>query len=117
MAFPRRSNYRRRVCSDKEIRYEVVTLGILVPCLLLHAWRYHFFCDDGLIALRYARNLVEHRELVYNVGERVEGFTSPLWVLLVSLGRLIGGDLVTVSRLLGGLSAVGTFAALCLFWR
>ena len=88
-----------------------------MPCALVHAWRYEFLCDDALIALRYARNLVEHHELVYNIGERVEGFTSPLWVFLVSLGGFMGVEAVTVCRYLGGLAAAGTFAALWLFWR
>jgi hypothetical protein len=40
------------------------------------------FVDDAWISLRYARNLVEGHGLVFNPGERVEGYTHPLWVLL-----------------------------------
>jgi arabinofuranosyltransferase len=40
------------------------------------------FMDDAWISLRYARNLVEGDGLVMNLGERVEGYTHPLWVLL-----------------------------------
>jgi len=40
------------------------------------------FVDDAWISLRYARNLIEGQGLVFNRGERVEGFTHPLWVLL-----------------------------------
>ncbi len=47
--------------------------------------------DDAFIALRYARNLVEGKGLVYNVGERVEGFTDLLWVLLVAAGNVLTG--------------------------
>ena len=39
--------------------------------------------DDANIFFVYARNLVEGHGFVYNVGgERVEGFTSLLWVLI-----------------------------------
>ena len=42
------------------------------------AW---FLCDDAFISFRYARNLIEGRGLVFNPGERVEGYTNFMWVL------------------------------------
>ncbi len=47
--------------------------------------------DDAYIALRYARSLLEGDGLVFNVGERVEGYTDLLWVLLVALGTALTG--------------------------
>jgi len=41
--------------------------------------------DDPLITLRYAANVVHGLGPVFNAGQRVEGFTSPLH-LLVSIG-------------------------------
>jgi hypothetical protein len=38
--------------------------------------------EDFLITFRYSQNLIEGKGLVYNEGERVHGFTSPLGVLL-----------------------------------
>lgn len=64
--------------------------------------------DDMYIFLRYAENLVEGRGLVYNPGERVEGFSSPVWVLLLALGAPFGGVGVGWSKLL----ALGSLAAL-----
>src|ERR1700675_4469479 len=43
--------------------------------------RYFVLFDDMMIGMRFARNLVRHGQLVWNLGERVEGFTNPLWVL------------------------------------
>lgn len=40
--------------------------------------------DDAFISFRYARNLLEGHGLVWNVGERVEGYTNFLWTLLVA---------------------------------
>jgi len=37
--------------------------------------------DDMMISLRYARNLAEGKGLVWNEGERVEGYTNFLWTL------------------------------------
>lgn len=59
----------------------------LIPNLALHL-RF----EDQMIVLRYARNLVEGNGLVYNVGERVMGFTTPLFTLLSSAFVLLGGD-------------------------
>lgn len=45
--------------------------------------------DDAFISCRYARHLAEGHGLVYNVGERVEGYTNFLWTVLIALGSLI----------------------------
>jgi hypothetical protein len=55
---------------------------LVIVCLQRN---YNFFYDDGFITLRYARHLAEGHGPVWNlVGAPVEGFTSPLHVLLVS---------------------------------
>ena len=41
--------------------------------------------DDAYISYRYAKNLVEGQGLVYNPGERVEGYSNFLFVLLTAL--------------------------------
>ena len=43
--------------------------------------------DDAYISLRYARNMAEGYGLVFNPGERVEGYTNFLWTF--TLGILI----------------------------
>ena len=46
--------------------------------------------DDANIFLVYARNIAGGHGFVYNVGgERVEGFTSPAWVLLCAAAMKI----------------------------
>jgi len=91
-------------------------LVVIASWSLWHASRYDFICDDAFIALRYARNLIEHHELSYNLGQRVEGFTSPLWVMLTSAAGALGLQLPSAARLLGAGSALLTFVALCRFW-
>jgi len=52
---------------------------------LWNGWQYHgYLLDDTFISLRYARNLVEGQGLVFNPGERVEGYTNFLLVLLAA---------------------------------
>ena len=40
-----------------------------------------FLLDDAFISFRYARNLLEGHGLVWNPGERVEGYSNFLWIL------------------------------------
>lgn len=48
-------------------------------------WQQRWVQDDAYVSFRYARNLVRGEGLVYNVGERVEGYTNFLWTLLAAL--------------------------------
>lgn len=57
--------------------------------------------DDMFISLRYAENLVHGRGLVYNAGERIEGFSNPLWVLLQAVGLALRVEGVLWTKLLG----------------
>ena len=50
-----------------------------------------FITDDAFIAFRYVRNFVEGHGLVFNPGERVEGYSSFLWVLeLAAIWKIFG---------------------------
>src|SRR4051794_18934740 len=86
----------------------VVAAALLVP----HALLFDFVNDDAYISFRYARNLVEHGQLVFNPGERVEGFTNFLWTLLLAGGIKLGLSPVLTSRFLGIAFGVGTLAGL-----
>ncbi len=57
--------------------------------------------EDAFISFRYARNLVDGAGLVYNPGERVEGYTNFLWTLLIAGGMALGIDPVPWARFLG----------------
>lgn len=51
--------------------------------------RYFALFDDAMISMQYARNLAEGHGLVWNAGgERVEGFSNPLWVLYMAFWHL-----------------------------
>jgi hypothetical protein len=76
----------------------VFGLGVV---LLVHAARYYpFLSDDALISLRYARRFAQGLGLTWTDGERVEGYTNLLWVLLTGVCRAIGLDLVWSARVL-----------------
>jgi hypothetical protein len=46
--------------------------------------RYHWLDDDQMISMRYARNLAGGQGLVWNPGERVEGYSNFLWTVLMA---------------------------------
>ncbi|MBN1345007.1 MAG: hypothetical protein JXQ73_20100 [Phycisphaerae bacterium] len=69
----------------------VIPLAVLVAVLFAYfVSDYYFLGDDCFISLRYARNLVEGHGLVYNPGERVEGYTNFLWVVMLAGFMFVG---------------------------
>lgn len=90
---------------------------LLLPLLafLLHAAAFHYVVDDAFISYRYARNLAEGRGLVFNPGERVEGYTNFLWVMLTAAGFAARADPVVWTRGLG--LACGALTLLALYRR
>jgi hypothetical protein len=72
----------------------------------------NWFDDDALITFRYAQNLARGRGLVFNPGERVFGFTTPLNALLLAGAARLGLQLELTSRLLAGLGLVILILAL-----
>ncbi|MCC7009975.1 MAG: hypothetical protein IT184_14305 [Acidobacteria bacterium] len=62
--------------------------------------------DDMLISLRAVLNVTHGFGLTYNIAERVQAFTHPLWVLLVTLAYLVGGNLLLGTLALAGALSV-----------
>ncbi len=58
-------------------------------CAAMSALVWGYTVDDAYIVFRYARNLIEGHGPVYNVGERVEGYTSPLWLMLATAAEAL----------------------------
>ncbi len=48
-----------------------------------------FIQDDAYTSFRYAKNFAEGNGLVFNTGERVEGYTNFLWVMILTLFYLL----------------------------
>ncbi len=88
---------------------QVIPWLLLAVSLALFAWEMRSVQpqgDDAFISYRYARNLVEGHGLVYNPGERVEGYTNLLWTLLVAGGLKLGLQAETAGHLLSLLSGM-----------
>jgi hypothetical protein len=80
------------------------------------AWRFFdHSVDDAFISYRYARNLVEGHGLVFNPGERVEGYTNFLWVMLVAPFVALGIDPDLAAKALGLAAGAGLLGGLARF--
>jgi len=74
-----------------------VAAGLLYP----GAW------DDAYISFVYVKNCAAGNGLTYN-GTRVQGYTNPLWVLLLLPFAYFGFDIPSVAIVLGGLFGIST---------
>jgi hypothetical protein len=72
--------------------------------------------DDAYISFRYAQNLVAGHGLVFNPGERVEGYTNFLWTIILALFMRLGLEPSLVAIALGMLFSLATLWLLYLFW-
>ncbi len=72
-----------------EKNYKIIFWCVIV-LLMLFAFSEPKPVDDAFISFRYAKNLVEGHGLVYNPGERVEGYSNFLWVMLMAAGDSLG---------------------------
>ncbi|MGH7730541.1 MAG: hypothetical protein ACRENJ_04745 [Candidatus Eiseniibacteriota bacterium] len=62
-------------------------MGLAAAAVFLIAFArlWAYVLDDTYISLRYAQNLVQGQGLVYNPGERVEGYSNFLWTVFLAL--------------------------------
>ena len=73
-------------------------------CLWLAVLMRDYTSDDALIYYRYIRNCLEGNGLVYNVGERFNGLTSPLYTYLsLAVSLLVPLSIPYTQIALGGL--------------
>ncbi|HEX8372419.1 MAG TPA: hypothetical protein VF585_06545 [Chthoniobacterales bacterium] len=85
----------------------LILFGLTVR-LVFSSTVYKYFIDDAYITMRYAENFARGDGLVYNVGERVIGFTSPLFQSLLAAAKYLFQGVST--RLLQSVFNYGFFA-------
>jgi hypothetical protein len=69
--------------------------------------RYFSLFEDMMISMRYARNLADGAGLVWNAGgERIEGFSNPLWVLVMAGAHLLPISELRTSLVIQALGAI-----------
>lgn len=101
------------------LKWENIAFIILVLLILCSVGYFLEFglIDDTYISLRYAKNFAAGEGLVFNSGERVEGYTSFLWVLLLGLVGKLKLSLIFFSKALSLVCGIGTVLLLKSFFR
>ena len=94
-------------------RFHLHVLLLVMAGYLLHYLAYSvFFIEDAAITYSYSRNFALGEGFVtYAGGEHVEGYSNPLWTLLLSFFYLLKIPPFFMAKLLGGL-----FGAVTLFF-
>jgi hypothetical protein len=75
--------------------------AVAAAILVAHSLIWNFVTDDAFISFVYSRNLARHGQLVFNLGEHVEGYTNFLWTVLLAALMKVGLQPELMSRVLG----------------
>ncbi len=80
---------------NEQLRTSVGAFWVLLLCALV-AWAYvrtAAVTEDAFITFRVIDNALNGHGLVWNVGERVQVFTHPLWALLLLAASAVSGNI------------------------
>jgi len=78
----------------------IIPISVILVFIFLTQW-FDFVQDDAFITFRYADNFAGGDGLVFNQGERIEGYTNFLWLMIIICGRLIGLSPLIFTKILG----------------
>ena len=96
----------------------ILVLTFILAVLIYHNYSIRpWMLDDAFISFRYAENFAAGHGLVFNPGERVEGYTTFLWVFILAVGKAIGLRVISLSQILGALFTLGTVLLLLFAYR
>ena len=105
--------------ADRPPRAWMFELGVAIALIvgIARAVGLAWVCDDAFISFRYADNLAHGLGLVFNAGERVEGYSNFLWTLGIALGLRLGVDPELWTMVWGTLFYAASIAVLCALRR
>ena len=111
---------------DKKMMVRLLMLVGICVLSVIHAQYYYkppaggpteWVTEDAHILFRYSENFAAGHGLVFNVGEKVEGYVCFLWAVLLGLLKKMGMSVTPVAHNMGILFAVLTVGVLYLFNR
>lgn len=113
-----------KIKKTKRTRYGTKTvysfiflLAIILLSIVVEISIFGNSMDDAYISYRYAENLVDGKGLVFNDGERVEGYSNFLWVLFLSLAYKPGFFLPLFAKFAGMFFSVASLIVLWLLTK
>jgi hypothetical protein len=94
--------------------FQQLLLFLVVSILFFFLCVVGFFAvfEDAFISFRYAQNLADGHGLVFNVGERVWGYSNFLWTVLLALCIKSGLPVILSAKCLGVLCAMAIMGLL-----
>jgi arabinofuranosyltransferase len=106
------------VLNEGEVKRDGLLVGAILFSVVGHlflfwlsAQIFSFTIDDAYITFRYSKNLAAGFGPTYNPGlPPVEGYTTFLWMLLMTLPHFIGVNVATFSKIAGVLLTCGALA-------
>ncbi|WP_342667784.1 hypothetical protein [Amycolatopsis nigrescens] len=95
-----------RIAADRAVRTGALLLTLAFS--LVHQLLFAAVPPDAFITFRYAQNIADGNGAVFNAGERVEGYASFLWTVLIALPKtLFGSDIAATASVLSVCCALG----------
>lgn len=94
--------------SEETNKYRFLALVLFTIIITAFAWQ----SDDAYHAYAMSKNLVEGNGFVYNVGERSNSSSCPLFTLIVALGYLVFRNMFLVSLLICIIFSASAFSIL-----
>lgn len=91
---------------QRAVVYSLLT--VVLGFFLWQALAFNFYQDDAYISYRYVANYLDGHGVVYNLGERIEGYTNFGWLLGLILSGVLGLNYILVSKVLGLTLGAGT---------
>lgn len=79
------------ISTSKKITSCFYVLSLLIPVtyvFVMNSW----ISDDAYIMFRTVQNFIHGYGLTWNVGERVQVYTCPLWMFLISFSHVLTSD-------------------------
>ena len=105
-------------CWPRAVQFRPWAFGLLAAiCVFggVHQWLYHTLAEDAFITFRYSHHLAIGDGPVFNPGERVEGYSNFLLMVMLAIAeRFFQADVVTTARALG---VVASLLAVVLTYR
>jgi len=83
-----------------------MTIVLFSLIITFKVYQYAWISDDALITLRYVTNALKGYGPVFNLGDPVQGYSHPLWFVLLLIGSYLFSDPVLVAI---GLGIIFTF--------
>lgn len=113
--------HHRRHLIFKIVKFAVTLLLISASLIIFLAHALHHYpavIDDAYISFRYSAHFASGKGLVYNPGDRTEGFSNFLWTLIVGIWLwLFDADALFFAKILGMLATAGLIVLSYLFSR